>query len=77
MHTINIPVSGEVEKKLELLSKILGTSETLLVQRALEDLIRTEEWQCQEIEKAIQEANQGDFASDAEVASIKDKWSES
>jgi RHH-type rel operon transcriptional repressor/antitoxin RelB len=34
----------------------------------------TNEWQIQEIHTAITEADAGDFATDAEVQVIMDKW---
>jgi predicted transcriptional regulator len=34
----------------------------------------SDEWQIQEIRAAIKEANSGDFATDADVKTIMDKW---
>jgi predicted transcriptional regulator len=36
---------------------------------------KTNVWQIQEIQAAIAEADAGDFATDAEVKAVMDKWS--
>ncbi|MBB2716738.1 UNVERIFIED_ORG: putative transcriptional regulator [Rhizobium etli] len=41
---------------------------------AIEEFIEREEWQLAEIEAAVREADQGDFASDEEVAAVLSKY---
>jgi predicted transcriptional regulator len=41
---------------------------------ALREYLAREAWQIEEIQKALKEADEGDFATQEEVNAIADKW---
>jgi predicted transcriptional regulator len=47
-----------------------------IVAQSIEPRIATADWQIQDIKAAIAEANAGDFATDAEVKAVMDKWND-
>jgi RHH-type rel operon transcriptional repressor/antitoxin RelB len=63
-----------LKEKLEKLADITKRSKTDLLLFWVEDGIATEEWQLQEIELGVQEANAGKFASKEEVDRVLKKW---
>jgi RHH-type transcriptional regulator, rel operon repressor / antitoxin RelB len=73
--TTNLTVRLEtsVKKLLDKLAKSTGRSRSYLAQDALRRYVEDEAWQIAEIEKAVKEADAGDFASDAEVTSTLKK----
>ena len=49
-------------------------SRSFLAAEAIKAYVDSNEWQINEIQAAIAEADAGDFASDAEVQGVIDKW---
>jgi len=70
--TVRIPV--EVKAKLDKLAEATKRSKSFLAQEAITHYIDLESWQVSEIQKAIGEADAGDFATDDEVADVAVKW---
>ena len=64
----------ETKKKLERLAKSTHRTKSFLAAEAIREYVAINEWQVQEIKKALQEADQGDFASDHEVQQVMNKW---
>jgi RHH-type transcriptional regulator, rel operon repressor / antitoxin RelB len=72
--TMTIRLESAVKKRLARLSAATNRSKSFLAAEAIREYISTNEWQIQEIHAAIAEADAGDFASDAEVKALADKW---
>ena len=72
---LTVRVSHEVKKRLEALAHSTKRSKSFLAAQAINSYVEQEAWQIIEIEKAVEEANAGDFASEAEVDAVISKWS--
>jgi len=59
---------------LASLAKATGRSKSFLVIDALRDYLVREAWQIAEIQRAVEEADAGDFATDEEVEATFRKW---
>lgn len=73
--TMTIRLASEVKEKLERLARATGRSKSFLAADAIELYLSTQAWQIEETRKALEEADAGDFAPDAEVAKVFSKWS--
>lgn len=71
---ISFRVSGELYDKLEKIVKATKRNKADLLQHWLEQAIGLEEWQIQEIEAGIKEADAGAFASNEETDRVLAKW---
>ena len=72
--TMTIRLEPEIKKQLDSLAKSTHRSKSFLAAEAIREYIALNEWQVHEVKDAITEADAGDFASDAEVASVFKKW---
>jgi len=59
---------------LASLAKATGRSKSFLAIDALRDYLAREAWQIAEIQRALEEADAGDFATDEEVEATFRKW---
>ncbi len=79
MNTMNTKVvtlrlDGALEKKLVKLARSTNRSRSFLAAEAIREYVATNEWQIEEIGKALKEADRGDFADDREVQKVMNKW---
>ena len=72
--TVTIRLESELKQRLEQLAESMQRSKSFVAAQAIRDFVDLNEWQVQEIEQAIVEANRGEFASDQDVAAVFDKW---
>lgn len=72
--TVTIRLEPELKQRLEQLAESMQRSKSFLAAQAIHDFVDLNEWQVQEIEQAIVEADRGEFASDQDVAAIFGKW---
>ena len=72
---LTVRVSVEVKEQLEALADSTKRSKSFLAAQAIASYVQQEAWQIAEIERAVEEANAGDFASEAEVDAVISKWS--
>lgn len=72
--TMTIRLEDDLKRRLENLADSTHRSKSYLAAEAIRDFVELNEWQVQEIKAAIQEADNGEFASDTEVASVFKKW---
>ena len=72
--TVTLRLDDAVKYKLEKLAESTHRSRSFLAAEAIKAYVDSNEWQINEIHSAIQEAEAGDFASDAEVKTVFDKW---
>ncbi len=72
--TVTLRLDDAVKDKLEKLAESTHRSRSFLAAEAIKAYVDSNEWQINEIHSAIQEAEAGDFASEAEVKAVFDKW---
>ena len=73
-NTVTIRLEEATKNKLEKLADATHRSRSFLAAEAIKAYVDSNEWQINEIQAAITEADAGDFASDAEVQAVIDKW---
>lgn len=64
---LKIPLSAKNKKRLEKMARDTSRSTSYLVRQAIRNYLDQNEWQIAEIKKGIEEADRGEFASEAEV----------
>lgn len=69
-----IRLSDEVTSQLDTLAGKLDRSRSYLATKAISDYVAREASQLAEIEAGLAEAARGDFASEAEVAAVLEKY---
>jgi predicted transcriptional regulator len=72
--TMTIRLKPDLKTRLDKLSAATNRSKSFLAAEAVREFIEVNEWQIEEIEKAVKEADAGDFASEQEVLVIVNKW---
>ncbi|MDE0064386.1 MAG: CopG family ribbon-helix-helix protein [Gammaproteobacteria bacterium] len=72
--TVTIRLESELKQRLEQLAKATQRSKSFLAAQAIRDFVNLNEWQVQEIECAVIEAEHGQFASDDHVFKVFRKW---
>jgi len=72
--TMTICIDEHTKNQLSKLAESSKRSQSFLAAEAIKTYIELNAWQMQEIETAIIEANEGQFASDAEVHAVIEKW---
>ena len=72
--TMTIRLDAATKDQLEQLAEATQRSKSFLATEAIREYIETNEWQIQEIQAAVAEADAGDFATEAEVKAVTDKW---
>ena len=73
--TMTIRLDHKLKQQLDQLAKATSRSKSFLAVEALRDFVDNNQWQIQEITDALKEADDGDFASEAEVKKVFSKWS--
>lgn len=74
MTQISIRTDSELVGQFDAVASATGRTRSFLVNEAMREYIAREAWQVAEINKALAEADAGDFASDAEMAALDKKW---
>ena len=72
--TMTIRLDDDLKERLERLAAATQRSKSFLAAEAIREFIELNEWQVQEIQQAIKEADAGEFASDAEIVRTFSKW---
>ena len=76
MSTMSLRLPDEMADTLASLAKATGRSKSFLAINALRDYLAREAWQIAEIQKALEEADAGDFATENEVSATLTKWAD-
>ena len=74
--TMTIRLDDEMKNRLGQLAKATHRTKSFLAAEAIQKYIEVNEWQIQEIQAALNEADKGEFASDDEVNGVFDKWTQ-
>jgi len=72
--TMTIRLEDDTKSRLDKLADATQRSRSFLAAEAIREYIELNEWQIGEVRQALEEANRGEFASDAEVKSFFDGW---
>ncbi|MCU7944729.1 MAG: CopG family ribbon-helix-helix protein [Candidatus Thiodiazotropha sp.] len=72
--TMTIRLDPELKTRLDKLAAATHRSKSFLASEAVREFIEINEWQIQEINAAIKEADEGDFATPEEEAAVFNKW---
>ena len=72
--TMTIRLDDSIKNRLENLATATHRTKSFLASEAIQKYIEVNEWQIQEIQAAIEEADRGEFATEKEVNNIFDKW---
>jgi predicted transcriptional regulator len=70
--TVRLP--DATAEKLEKLARKVDRSRAYVAAEAIKDYVARQEWQLAEIEAGLAEAEQGEFASDDELARVITKY---
>jgi predicted transcriptional regulator len=71
---LTLRVPEEIKEKLDKLAQATHRSKYFLAEEAIARYLDLEAWQIGEIEQAIQEAEQGDFAKPSAMADLLKKY---
>lgn len=72
--TINVRVPVSVYEQLEALAKSTARTKSFVTVEALSSYLETNSWQIKDIEASVADADNGDFASETEVAAVFAKY---
>lgn len=72
--TMTIRLEPELKSRLDKLSAVTHRSKSFLAAEAVREFIELNEWQIEEIKRAVKEADAGDFASNQQAQAVFNKW---
>jgi predicted transcriptional regulator len=70
---MSMRLPDEAMERLGELAKATGRTKSFLAGQAVMEFLERESWQVAEITQALAEADDGDFASDQDVAAAREK----
>jgi RHH-type rel operon transcriptional repressor/antitoxin RelB len=73
--TMTIRLDDALKERLEKLASATHRSKSFLAAEAVKEFVELNEWQIQEIQAAMIEADKGEFAADSDVEQLRAKWS--
>ena len=71
---LTLRVDNKLKKKLDKLAKTTQRSRSFLAAEAIREFVALNEWQIEEIQKGVREADAGNFATKEEVTAMRKKW---
>jgi len=71
---LTLRITSAAKEKLDKLAEATHRSKSFLAAEAINCYLEAEAWQIDEINLALNEADAGDFASEADVASMVKKY---
>lgn len=72
--TLNVRVPLDLYQQLEDLAKATARTKSFVALEALACHLKAQGWQVQDIHSGLAEADRGDFASDADVKAMLEKY---
>jgi RHH-type transcriptional regulator, rel operon repressor / antitoxin RelB len=72
--TMTIRLDDELKEQLERLAAATRRSKSFIATEAIREFIELNEWQVNEIQQALEEADASDFASESEIKQTFAKW---
>lgn len=71
---LTLRLDPKLKQQLDRLSRATSRSRSFVAAEAIREYVELNNWQIEETKKALAEADQGDFASDAEMQRTIQKW---
>ena len=71
---VTLRIDPKLKQQLDRLSKATSRSRSFVAAEAIREYVALNQWQVGEINKAIAEADRGEFASPREVQRVMKKW---
>ena len=73
-NVLTVRVSAELQERLDAIADVIDRPKSWVINRALEAFVKSEAWQIEEIKRGLAEVDAGEFASEAEVGAMFEKW---
>jgi RHH-type transcriptional regulator, rel operon repressor / antitoxin RelB len=71
---VTLRLEPDLRERLDRLAKAQRRSRSYLATEAIREYVKVNEWQIEETQKALEEADRGEFASPKEVRLVMKKW---
>jgi predicted transcriptional regulator len=71
---MTVRLDDDIKHRLDRLAESTQRSKSFLAAEAIREFVGHNEWQIAEIQAAVAEADAGQFADEAEVMTLADKW---
>lgn len=71
---LTLRLDAGLKKQLDKLASATQRSRSFLAAEAIREYIALNNWQIEEIKKAVKEADRGDFAAERDVQKVMKKW---
>lgn len=71
---LTLRLDAGLKKQLDKLASATQRSRSFLAAEAIREYIALNDWQIEEIKKAVKEADRGDFAAEKDVQKVMKKW---
>jgi len=71
---LTLRLDPKLKKQLDLLSRAISRSRSFVAAEAIREYVALNNWQIDETNKALSEADRGDFADDKDVQKTVKKW---
>ncbi len=71
---VTLRLDSKLKKKLDKLAKSTERSRSFLAAEAIREFVELNEWQIEQIKKAVEHADAGKFATDDEVKQARNRW---
>jgi RHH-type transcriptional regulator, rel operon repressor / antitoxin RelB len=71
---MTLRLEPELRKRLDGLARAQRRSRSFVAAEAIREYVAVNEWQIEEINKGLAEADRGEFASDDQVRRTMNKW---
>lgn len=72
--SMSMRLPEQINNELAELADATGRTKSFLVLEAVKEFINREKWQVEKIQKGIDEANNGLFATEEEIKALDTKW---
>lgn len=71
---LTLRLDSKLKKKLDKLAKATERSRSYLAAEAIREFVALNEWQIEQIKKAVEHADAGKFASEQQVQHARNRW---
>jgi len=71
---VSIRTDSDLLSQFTALAEATGRTRSFLINQAMREFVERESWQVAAIQKAVKEADAGDFATSEEIAAMDAKW---
>ena len=71
---LTLRLDPKLKRQLDRLSKAMSRSRSFVAAEAIRGFVALNEWQIEEIQKGINEADNGEFATDKEIEQTFKRW---